>query len=208
MKNIRRPLLSLAVILWLAVTLQAFLEFHGYSSTPGTTAATPVRIPDALRAQSGNRTFQLILFAHPRCPCTRATLTELAILLEINHDPVSVEVRFIRPKGMPAGWEQTAHWRTAAAIPGVDVFGDEDGAVARRLGAETSGQVVLYDPNGHLLFSGGITRARGQDGESAGRRAILMLLSGKVTPADAPVFGCPLFAPGERCGKEEYPCRP
>ena len=206
MKNAQRLLLSLAVPLWLTVTLTGFWGFHAYSNAPGKTGPTPVHAPDESFDQPG-KCSRLILLAHPRCPCTWATLAELAVLLEINRNAIAAEVHFIRPKGKPVGWEQTSLWRTAEAIPGVRVYCDAEGVLARRLGVETSGAVVLYDPEGQVLFSGGITRARGQDGESASRRAILTLVSGKTATRNAPVFGCPLFAPGDCCGKEGS-CQP
>ena len=194
--------------LWLSVMLTGFWGLHAYNNLPGRTGRVPAHIPDETGDQVKRGCPRLILFAHPRCPCTRATLAELAVLLEINRAPVAAEVRFIRPKGVPADWEQTSLWRAAAAIPGVSVYFDDEGALARRLGAETSGQVLLYGPDGDLLFSGGITRARGQDGDNAGRRAILSLLSGQAALRETPVFGCPLFAPGDGCGKDDDSCRP
>lgn len=201
MKDFRRLLLPLAVTLWSIVMLTGFRAFHAYSSTAGGAGPAPEYISGEAPDQSAPRRHQLILFAHPRCPCTSATLAELAALLEINRYPVAVEVRFVRPQATPIGWEQTSLWRTASAISGVGVYSDEGGALARSLGAETSGQVVLYDPDGRLQFKGGITRARGQGGDNLGRRAILDLLSGKAASRESPVFGCPLFAPNECCGK-------
>ena len=49
---------------------------------------------------------------------------------------------------------------------------DDDGAEARRFGAETSGQTLLYDARGALAFSGGITGARGHAGDNAGRASL------------------------------------
>ena len=49
----------------------------------------------------------------------------------------------------------------ASAIPGVIVTPDVGGRIAARLGAKTSGHVLVYDENGVLKFSGGITAARG-----------------------------------------------
>ena len=44
--------------------------------------------------------------------------------------------------------------------------------------SKTSGQVVVYDAKGALLFSGGITAARGHMGDNAGRDRITALLRG------------------------------
>jgi hypothetical protein len=58
---------------------------------------------------------------------------------------------------------------------------------------ETSGAVVLYDAAGKLAFRGGITAARGHEGDSFGRQRIMALLNGAhADRADAPIFGCAL----------------
>jgi hypothetical protein len=81
-------------------------------------------------------------------------------------------------------------------MPGVQAGCDEDGVLAKQFGASTSGHVLLYHADGRLLFSGGITNARGHAGSSAGLEAILSLLNrGTAEQADAPVFGCPLYGP-------------
>jgi len=72
---------------------------------------------------------------------------------------------------------------------------DDDGLEATRFGVITSGQTVLYDPSGALLFSGGITGARGHAGDNAGRASLVSLLNqGKTDLSSTSVFGCPLFA--------------
>jgi hypothetical protein len=103
----------------------------------------------------------------------------------------------MRPKGFDDGWEQTDLWRKASGLPGVTVVRDDDGRVAQLFGAATSGQTLLYDPHGTLLFSGGITGARAHAGENAGRQAVVDLLNREPAARSATsVFGCPLFHTG------------
>ena len=54
-------------------------------------------------------------------------------------------------------------------------------------------ETFVYGPEGDLLFSGGITPARGEIGSSAGRTRVLEVLRQNL-PAQGPtaVFGCPL----------------
>jgi hypothetical protein len=79
----------------------------------------------------------------------------------------------------------------------VDLRIDEGGAEARRFGAATSGQALLYDAAGRLVFSGGITPARGHSGDSAGRDAIIRWVERGTAPQkSAFVFGCSLHDPG------------
>jgi hypothetical protein len=52
---------------------------------------------------------------------------------------------------------------------------------------------VLYDARGRLLFRGGLTSARGHEGDSAGLQRISSLLrTGQADRSDAPVYGCSL----------------
>jgi hypothetical protein len=108
----------------------------------------------------------------------------------------TAHVLFYRPADFPEGWEKTDLWRSAALLPGVAVWCDEDGVEANRFGAGTSGQVVLYDSEGALLFRGGVTAARGCRDGNPGLEALLSCLARGVpdfTPR--PVFGCPLQNP-------------
>ena len=86
-------------------------------------------------------------------------------------------------------------WQPAARIQNVTVVRDDDGLEAQRFGAATSGQTFLYDSQGVLQFSGGITSARGHAGDNAGRAALISLLNRLETSQPRTnVFGCPLFA--------------
>jgi hypothetical protein len=102
-----------------------------------------------------------------------------------------------RPEGAGEGWERTDLWQRASAIPGVCVVTDPCGAEARRFGAATSGQAMLYDPAGKLLFCGGITGARGHAGGNAGFDAVLQRfqVASAMPTTQTPVYGCELFAP-------------
>jgi len=95
-------------------------------------------------------------------------------------------------------WDQTDLLKRATALPNVTVLRDDEGREAKRFGVETSGQTLLYDANGRLVFSGGITGSRGHAGENAGELALIALLNdGHADRGNANVFGCPLFATAE-----------
>lgn len=118
------------------------------------------------------------------------------------HGKLVTTVLMLHPAGMSDAWVHTDLWTSAAAIPGVTVLDDGEGMEARRFGAATSGQSLLYSTDGRLLFAGGITESRGHSGDNAGRSAIESLVLGTEThatrgPAVTPVYGCPLFGPGD-----------
>lgn len=183
-----------------------------YAATPGNPSMPPAQWPAQSAIPRSGTLPTLIMLAHPKCPCTRASIGELAAVMRHCVGRVDACVAFFRPGNATDGWAQSDLWHSAAAIPGIKVVSDVDGREARRFGAETSGTVVLYDPAGRLLFSGGITHSRGMAGESDGRNTLISLITGESAVLNAtPVYGCQLLDstdPAETCtpGNEEKPC--
>jgi hypothetical protein len=113
-------------------------------------------------------------------------------------------VLFLKPTGFSDDWEKTDLWQSAASIPGVYAVADDGGVEASRFHAATSGQTILYDKDGHLIFSGGITASRGHSGDNAGRSAIVSLVNaGSAESSETYVFGCPLFDANSECRKSK-----
>jgi hypothetical protein len=176
---------------WGLAVASGFVGLAWYSCAPGKMGPVPARWPEATRLQRPAGRPTLVMFAHPRCACTRASLAELNRLASTrSFDAI---VAFVSPPGTAASFAESDPWRSASAIPRTRVLRDDGGVEAARFGAGTSGAVLLYSGDGKLLFEGGITRARGHLGNSFGRQRILALLDGDAPDRrDAPVFGCAL----------------
>lgn len=178
---------------WLLAVGAGFAAILNHQGAGGHAGATPEHWPSGARVDLDRGSYTLIMFAHPQCPCTRASLEELNRLLVRSQGRVAARVVFYRPARFPDDWSRTGLWRSAASIPSVTVDEDPDGAEAQLFGAETSGYVLLYDTRGQLLFKGGITGSRGHAGDNAGKSAVAALLTGQgVSARQAPVYGCSL----------------
>ena len=196
LRDIRAPWAWLGITIWLGGAVTGLYVVWAYDNAPGLAASAPHAWPDRTTLVRASDRPTLVLLAHPQCDCTRATLGELAEVLARATEAPKTYVLFLRPAGVASGWEQTALWRTAKSLPNVTVLRDDDGAEARRFGAETSGQTLLYDEYGALAFSGGITSARAHPGDNAGRASLVALLNrGPADRRGTSVFGCSLFAP-------------
>ncbi len=189
-----RPIWVLLGLFWFGAVVTGLSLLARYDNGAGVPARAPQAWPRETQVVLDETRPTLVMLAHPRCVCTRASLAELAELMaRATHRPKAYVV-FIKPRGVDDSWEHTDLWRSAAAIPGVTVLRDDHGVESQRFGAATSGQTLLYAPDGHLLFSGGTTGARGHIGDNNGRAAFLSLLNDKTSDrASSPVFGCPLF---------------
>ncbi len=191
----RRMIFAAIVLAWACLVGLGIRILLTYENTPGAPAKSAARWPSnsALVRPAGK--FVLVIFAHPDCPCTRASLTELEVLMTQLQGKLVAFIEFRKPGASQAEAQDSTLWRRAFAIPGVSVGFDRDGSEVDKFGAEVSGQTLLYDQAGQLVFSGGITAARGHEGENSGVDAILLRVAGGAAPFHAPVFGCSLRDP-------------
>src|SRR6267142_5146434 len=165
---------------WLLTVGLGLHLIWAYAATPGNAGKPPSHWPVDSRVPHSASVPTLVMMIHPHCPCSRASLDELEILMAKARGRVQATVIFVKPTDLPPHWEKTDLWKRAANIPGVTVSTDDGGVEAHRFSSYTSGQVMLYDEPGQLLFNGGITSARGHSGNNAGRNTVLSLLLDKA----------------------------
>jgi hypothetical protein len=196
-----------SAVLWLIAISAGLWMLWNYQNSPGAGGIPPSQWPTNSRMKPVSGRATLVMVAHPKCPCTRSSIGELALLMSRCQGRVFVYVLFFKPPNFPEGWERTDLWESAGSIPGVTVFIDEGGIEAGRFNAVTSGATMLYDADGRLLFTGGITGSRGHSGDNDGRSAVVALVAGDApTRAETPVFGCSLVDENDACEKGKEPC--
>jgi hypothetical protein len=201
-KPIRWALGILLGAVWIGALFFAHRTLLGYDYQAGTDAKAPVMWPRDAKVQRTGSLPTIVVFAHPKCPCTRATIEELAVLMAKVHGRATATVVFVRPDEFPAGWEKTDLWQSAARIPGVTAVSDPGAVEAGRFDAQASGQTMFYDAGGVLKFSGGITEFRGHAGDNAGQSALVSLaLTGRADIDHASVYGCSLKNPERAVGE-------
>ena len=192
----RKTKIILTIILGFAWAATAVLGGHAllkYESSPGKVGQLPSSWPANSIVQLANDRPTLVMIAHPQCPCTRASMGELAQVMARAQGNVRAYVLFFTPRDSEANWQNAGLRRSAAQIPGVTVLSDIDGIEAQRFGAETSGHTFLFDPSGRLLFNGGITASRGHAGDNAGESSLLSLIDNHASQLTQTfVFGCSL----------------
>jgi hypothetical protein len=184
---------------WLSLSILGFALLYRHAYTAGDRSP---RKTTALPSVESDLRHRLLVFLHPHCPCSRATLGELRTILDRCRDSVSAEIWMIRPDGATADWNGSILMGESASLPNVRVRWDEGGEAARRYDARTSGEVLMFDPAGRLRFRGGITASRGHPGWNRGTESIRGILRGGATPfSQTSVYGCPL----ERTASLEVP---
>lgn len=189
-------MLAVATAAWLIATGAGMAWSIAYSRTPGPIGTTPLTWPggEAIGRSAGRPT--LVLALHPACGCSQATVEQIDHLAASRPGAFDVVVLLAAYDGLPAGADvigpALARQRHLRRID------DRGAAIAGRFGARTSGHALLYDEAGRLRFSGGLTRGRGETGDSR-PLAFLRDWSAGIRPAGVvtfDVFGCALASHG------------
>ena len=192
--------------LWLMTTTGGMYALYHYAATPSSAADAPRQWPTQCPLRPAGDRWNLLIFAHPGCPCTRASLNELARIELSTRGRARITLALGTPDNVEDRCSATEYRQIAERIPGCTVLDDPGGSLAHAFGAHTSGQVLLYSATGELCFSGGITPSRGHEGPNLGRDAIQDWIQGRPDARrSTPVFGCelvddPVSAPGPKPG--------
>jgi hypothetical protein len=196
-RRTRGVAIAVLVAVWLTAIVAGFAMLWRYSYTPGIEAAASQTWPSGARLPRGVDRPTLVLIVSSGCPCSQATVRELARVVARAPALAAIRMIFDATSDADVAAEQSRLWRMANDIPGVITVVDRDGSETAAFGAFVSGQAFLYDEAGRLRFRGGITVARGHGGDNDGADSVVALLTGGVAPREhTPVFGCAL----ERAG--------
>src|SRR5262249_25379719 len=162
---------SVAIAAWAMLVLCGEIYLWRFQLTAGATGETLKCWPEKSNIRRQDGLFTLLLFLHPKCPCSRVSFDAATQVANRAKGKVNLCLVFVKPAGSDKDWEKTDLWTQGNATPGCTVLTDQAGSEAQKFGVKTSGHVLLYDPAGQLRFSGGLTSARGQPGPSAGLEA-------------------------------------
>ena len=98
--------LAVAAAVWLAGIAGGYQAMWRFQRKAGDAGVAPKMWPPDSRLQPSAEGATLVLFAHPRCPCTRASITELRELLGSRLGRIrKTYVLVLKPSGFPNGWE-------------------------------------------------------------------------------------------------------
>jgi hypothetical protein len=184
----------LGILVWLAMIAVGIVTLERHAASPGAAADALATWPTASSLERSPASATLVAVLHPACPCSRSTVAELDRIMARASGRPRVYVLFVLPDASLRSVWPSDTAALAAAIPGVELRVDPGGKEATLFDAKTSGQVFLYDASGALRFDGGITPARGHEGDSAGKAAVLAVLAGGGPErTSTPVFGCELL---------------
>jgi hypothetical protein len=186
-------LLLVAALLWTVTIGAMYRAVRRFESTPGRAADALPSWPAASTISRAPGSWTLLTLIHPHCSCSRATIQELQAILE-KAPALQSYVLVYRPAEFVNGWEKTDVVASALRLPRTKVMIDTDAREARLFGGFTSGQTFLYDTDGRLRFSGGVTALRGHAGLNRAVASVIRIANTHSGSAAHPVFGCAIVS--------------
>lgn len=189
--------LVVAACIWTGTVGAMYQSIRRFETTPGREAASLPTWPAKSQILPAQDRWTLVMLIHPQCSCSRASIQELERIIELSGPSLQTVVVVYRPAGFKPGWEKTDVFAAATHLQRARVVIDVDGREARLFGGFTSGQTFLYDREGKLRFSGGITSLRGHAGVNRGSMDIVDIVSSKARQGTHPVFGCAIVTKTE-----------
>lgn len=175
---------------WLLITAYFSYQMLIFDTTPGPRAAAPGSWPARSSIHRAPGRKQLLMFVHPECSCTVASLDQLRFLEKRlgNRIEAHVVIWHSHLSARKHNWPEEGG--------GAEVVDDRLGQEAVLFGAKTSGQTMIYDEAGQLLFSGGLTALRADFSGAQVLRKIVERVEAKnqAGALEKPVFGCPITA--------------
>ena len=99
----RGPLLTTVVLgaVWILTLVTGVRSLFSYETSPGSVGKVQARWPVASKISAPNERPILVMVAHPRCPCTRASMDELAKIMARMQGKVAAYVLFLTPSSLP-----------------------------------------------------------------------------------------------------------
>ena len=183
--------LTVLTLVWSLAVVCGMSSVISYSNTPGEKNSPPNLLPQEAPISINDNNYQLFMFIHPKCPCTRSSIRELERIITSCPEDITITFYCFAPSDKNENWINTDIVKSAQAIPRSTIISDVDGRLAKSFDAKTSGHVLLYHPNGSLLFSGGITAGRGHEGDNIGRTFITDVVKNKSSKrTQCFTYGC------------------
>ncbi len=178
---------------WIVSVAACVYVVERYAGQPGPPSPLSLTWPEGTQLSLSADKPTALIFAHPKCPCTQASIREFERIKARHPNAFDTTVVFPVTAAQKSAWQDTRLVNETRNLPSARIVFDSGGIESDRFDAAVSGQVFLFAPDGRLLYSGGITAARGHEGMNGGQEAFEYQLSHPSSPGKTfPVFGCGL----------------
>ena len=121
-----RSIFCVSFVLWLSASIAGMTTLWNHEARPGIPAAAPTSWPrDSALSKQPSKAAMLV-WIHPHCPCSWATIRELERLLVHVSDDTDCQIILTRPAECGSDFVESDLTRAIRKIRGVSVVVDDD----------------------------------------------------------------------------------
>jgi CheY-like chemotaxis protein len=197
----------MTALIWGVLVCGGSLLLMRFETRPSDDGHVPSQWPAQSRIGRAADQPIVIMFLHPNCPCSRASVHELTAVINSLPPRLMPRIEFVLRTEAIRDWRASELRHDLSSIREAIVIDDDGGREAARFGAQTSGLVLLYDRSGALRFHGGITAGRGHEGANCAEDSLAGILRNSSTAiSETPVYGCSLELAQRHAAKGANAC--
>lgn len=129
-----------------------------------------------------------LLFLHPECPCSDASIYEITQMQKLNSE-MNFKIIISYPKNTYNKWVSSNRAkRQLLKNKSIELIDDKNNVLSDAFGASTSGVTLIFKEENNLVFAGGITPSRGHLGRTIAHEIIKEASLFSFTKNE--VYGC------------------
>ena len=117
---------------WAIGLVSGFSLIVSHNFATGNVSSAPIEWPDGINLESDANHPTLLVFIHPQCPCSSATIGELERLLADVNQQVKCTILMVCPSDHVDQWMKSKNTERSKSIEGVQIVVDVDGTTAAK----------------------------------------------------------------------------
>src|SRR5438132_535294 len=108
-----KNLIIVVLIIWAFCIGWGWMLLSQYENTPGQAQEPPSRWPSTTKIPTTLGLPTMVIFLHPYCPCSRATLAQLSLIMAHVQNKVKTQVVFVKLPDFSQDWVKTTLYNSA-----------------------------------------------------------------------------------------------
>ena len=191
----KNPINFILISVWLIAISTGLYFLYQYQNKNGELGTSSSHWIESSNIHFEENKNNVLMFLHPYCPCSRASLNELAKILSHKIKPSTVKIILAKPESKDSNWVYESPLYKITKELNFQSLIDKNSHESKLFEAKTSGLVLIFNKDKKLMFRGGITDSRGHEGDNKGAQKALTILQSISSQSleEFFVFGCEIY---------------
>lgn len=188
----KKIIISVIISIWVGSIIWSTKAMLIFQFTPGKMGKVFNDFPQKSKLVLDQTLPTLILFLHPKCTCSKASVEEIKIIKSSIKKEFKL-IAVVQTASLKLTDELEKLKEELSTLPHSTIVNDSYSFETNLFSVKTSGQIYIYSSFGELIYTGGSTSSRGTSSPSELRRTIASILETNKKPHQLitkSIYGC------------------